>query len=74
MLQSKLSSKFQLSIPQSIRKDLKLQAGQKFTWVARGNIIELIPLRPVKEARGMLAPCDEYAHSSEYRDRQERDL
>lgn len=73
MLQSKLSSKFQLSIPQSIRKDLKLQAGQKFTWVARGNIIELIPLRPVKEARGMLSPC-EYEHSSEYRDRQERDL
>lgn len=73
MIQSKLSSKFQLSIPKSIREDLKLQAGQKFTWVSRGNIIELIPLRPVKEARGMLAPC-EYKHSSEYRDRQKRML
>ncbi len=71
MVQSRLSSKFQLFIPKSTREDLNLQAGQKFTLVARGNIIELIPLRPVKEARGMLSPC-EYTHSSEYRNRQKR--
>ena len=73
MLQAKLSSKFQLSIPKAIREDLNLQAGQQFTLVARGNIIELIPLRTIEEARGMLSSC-EYKHSSEYRDRQERVL
>ena len=36
MLQAKLSSKFQLSIPKSMRDDLPLQAGQQFTLVARG--------------------------------------
>lgn len=71
MLQAKLSSKFQLSIPKAICEDLKLQVGQQFTLVARGNIIELIPLRTIKEARGMLSVC-EYKNSSEYRDRRER--
>ncbi len=73
MLQAKLSSKFQLSIPKAIREDLNLTAGQQFTLIARGNIIELIPLRSMKEARGMLSPC-EYNNPSEYRDGQERVL
>ncbi|VAX07648.1 hypothetical protein MNBD_GAMMA26-1392 [hydrothermal vent metagenome] len=71
MLQAKLSSKFQLSIPKAIREQLHLQAGQQFTLVARGNIIELIPLRTLENAKGILSPC-EYEDSSEYRDRQER--
>jgi len=71
MLQAKLSSKFQLSIPKAMREELNLYAGQRFTLVARGSIIELIPSRPVAGARGMLAssaPSD----SSAYRDREER--
>lgn len=71
MLQAKLSSKFQLSIPKVMREELDLQAGQQFTLVARGSIIELIPTVPIDKARGMLsstAPGD----SSEYRDRRER--
>ncbi len=68
MLQAKLTSKFQISIPKSMRDDLQLQVGQQFTLIARGNIIELIPLRPVKEARGMLSSC-QCNDSSECRDR-----
>jgi AbrB family looped-hinge helix DNA binding protein len=71
MLQAKLSSKFQLAIPKAIREDLNLQAGQKFTLVARGNIIELIPLRSIMDARGMLSSSS-FNSSSDYRDRQER--
>jgi len=73
MLQAKLSSKFQLSIPKALRTDLNLQAGQQFTLIARGNIIELIPVRSIENAKGMLstpAPRD----SSEYRDRTEREV
>jgi AbrB family looped-hinge helix DNA binding protein len=73
MLQAKLSSKFQLSIPKAIRDDLHLQAGQQFTLLARGSIIELIPMRSINEARGMLSSC-KVKDSSEYRDRQERVL
>lgn len=73
MLQAKLSSKFQLSIPKIIREDLQLQAGQQFTLVARGNIIELIPFRSIEESRGMLSSTN-YQNSSDYRDREERGL
>lgn len=72
MIRAKLSSKFQLSIPKAIRDDMQLQAGQQFTIVSRGNIIELIPVRTIKDARGML-PTRSY-DSSEYRDREERNL
>jgi len=73
MLQAKLSSKFQLSIPKTLREDLRLEAGQQFTLVARGNIIELIPAQSIKDARGMLAPAS-YNDSLDYRDRQARDI
>jgi len=63
-----LSSKFQLSIPNSLRNELGLQSGQRFSVVARGNIIELIPIRPIQEARGMLSDLL-FSDSSEYRDR-----
>lgn len=72
-MQAKLSSKYQLSIPKAIRDDLHLNAGQQFTLITRGNIIELIPLRTIKEARGMLPSCG-YTDSSEYRDRKDRAL
>jgi len=73
MFQAKLSSKFQLSIPKALREDLNLKAGQQFTLVARGSVIELIPSRTIKNARGMLSAC-EYQGSSVYRDRQEREF
>ena len=68
MLQAKLSSKFQLSIPKVMREELALQAGQQFTLIARGSIIEMIPTRPIGEARGMLSSSPP-GDSSAYRDR-----
>ena len=73
MYQAKLSSKFQLSIPKALREALNLHAGQQFTLVARGHVIELIPTRSIKEARGMLS-SKAYEDSSAYRDREERDF
>lgn len=81
MFQAKLSSKFQLSIPKGIREDLQLEAGQRFTIVARGNILELIPTITVQNARGMLNLGDRVNSTSlnanpsnEYRDRTERNF
>ncbi|MBT7207827.1 MAG: hypothetical protein HN868_10770, partial [Gammaproteobacteria bacterium] len=39
--------------------------------ITRGNIIELIPVRSIQQARGML-PFREVVDSEEYRDREER--
>ncbi|MBT7410027.1 MAG: AbrB/MazE/SpoVT family DNA-binding domain-containing protein [Methylococcales bacterium] len=73
MISAKLSSKYQLSIPKSIRESLKLKAGQQFTLITIGKIIEMVPIISVENARGMLGQCDEY-NSDDYRDRKERDL
>ncbi len=51
---------------------MQLQAGQQFAIVTRGNIIELVPIRTIESARGMLA-TREYV-PSDYRDGQERKM
>jgi len=73
MMQAKLSSKFQLSIPKSVRENLQLQAGQQFILLERGHIIELIPAQRLDEARGLLADITSDG-MMEYRDRSERPL
>ncbi len=68
MISAKLSSKFQLAIPKAIRDQLDLKAGQQFTLIAKGNIIELVPLRSLAEARGSFKNCN----PNDYRDHQGR--
>jgi AbrB family looped-hinge helix DNA binding protein len=54
MISATLSSKFQLAVPKAIRDELGLRAGQKFAVIAKGQAIELVPLRSVLAARGLL--------------------
>ena len=68
MASATLSSKFQLSLPKAVREELGLQAGQKFSVIAKGGIIELVPLRTLESARGMLKG----ASPGNYRDRSDR--
>jgi len=53
-----VSPKYQVVIPQAIRKALKLQPGQKVQAILYDNRIELIPLKPVSEMRGFLKGID----------------
>lgn len=68
MISAKLSSKFQLAIPKALRDQLDLKAGQQFTLIAKGNIIELVPVRSLKAAKGGFAGCN----PDSYRDHQDR--
>jgi AbrB family looped-hinge helix DNA binding protein len=68
MISAKLSSKFQLAIPKSIRDQLDLKAGQQFTLIAKGDIIELVPVRSLAEARGSFKG----SNPNDYRDHQDR--
>ncbi len=43
-----LSSKFQLAIPKEIREEMQLSAGQKFAFLRKGDILQLVPLRPLE--------------------------
>jgi len=53
-----VSPKFQVVIPRTIRKSLELHAGQKMQVFLYNNRIEMIPVRPIKEARGFLKGID----------------
>lgn len=53
-----VSPKFQIVIPRRIRQSLDIQPGQKIQVIRYGNRIELIPLRPIQEARGFLKGID----------------
>ena len=63
-----LSSKYQLAVPKAIREELGLQAGQRFAVIAKGQAIELVPVRSVLEARGFLTG----AATNDTRDRTDR--
>ena len=49
-----VSPKYQVVIPQRVRQALNIQPGQKMQVIEYGNHIVMIPVRPIKEARGSL--------------------
>lgn len=53
-----VSSKFQIVIPQVIRDALGIRPGQRFQALQYQDRIELISLRPMRKARGMLKGID----------------
>ena len=54
----KLSPKFQVVIPRSVRERLRLVAGQRMQVLAYGNRIELIPEQAISAMRGFLLGID----------------
>jgi AbrB family looped-hinge helix DNA binding protein len=53
-----VSPKFQVVIPRRIREALGIRPGQKVQAIQYGNRIELVPVRPLGEARGLLRGID----------------
>jgi len=53
-----VSPKFQVVIPLAIREALGIQPGQKVQAIQYRDRIELIPVRPMRKARGMLRGID----------------
>ena len=68
MYTATLTSKFQLSIPKAIREKLKLEAGQQFVFVTKGETITMVPKRDLTDIRGLLKG----ANPGDYRDRRDR--
>lgn len=53
-----VSPKFQVVIPKEIRESMGIVSGQKVQILTYQNRIELIPLKPMKEMRGILEGID----------------
>ena len=54
----KVSPKYQIVIPKEVREALDLQPGQEVAVLRYRGRIELIPMRPIKEMRGLLRGVD----------------
>lgn len=63
-----LSSNFQVSLPKSVREELRLEAGQRFLVMARGAVVSLVPERDMAWARGKLKG----AGTTDVRNREDR--
>lgn len=63
-----LSNKYRITIPEALRTELGLEAGQEFVAIPKGTVVELVPARPLESARGMLKG----ANPTAYRDRSEQ--
>lgn len=65
---TRLSSKFQISIPKSVREENGWRAGQEFAFIPRGKGVVLVPIPAVEELRGIARGAD----PTGYRDREDR--
>jgi AbrB family looped-hinge helix DNA binding protein len=63
-----LSSKFQLSLPKSLREAMHLQPGQQFELIQTGEIIQMVPKTSIGELRGRARG----ARTEGYPDRKDR--
>ena len=52
MARTKVSSKFQVVIPREIREQVSLRKGEDLQVIAKGDVITLIPNRPLSSYRG----------------------
>ncbi|CAN5197392.1 hypothetical protein BH20ACI2_BH20ACI2_20970 [soil metagenome] len=53
-----LSSKFQIVIPRAVRERMNLTPGERFRVISYDGRVELIPVRPIEEMRGILKGID----------------
>mgnify|MGYP000273446670 FL=1 len=53
-----VSPKYQVVIPKVVREALNLRPGQRMQVIQYQNRIKLVPLRPIKSARGFLRGID----------------
>ena len=63
-----LSSKFQISIPKSVREAQQWEAGQEFVFIPKGRGVLVMPVPEFKELAGLAKG----ARTSGYRDRKDR--
>jgi AbrB family looped-hinge helix DNA binding protein len=54
MSQTKVSSKYQVVIPKDVRTRAGVRVGQKFQVIAKGDIITLVPDKPISSMRGFV--------------------
>jgi AbrB family looped-hinge helix DNA binding protein len=63
-----VSKKYQVVIPEKLRKQAKIKPGDKMVAITKHGIIQYIPVRPIKDTKGLISGLD----IQELRDESER--
>lgn len=63
-----LSSKYQISIPKTVREEQHWEAGQEFVFIPKGNGVLVMPVPELKQLAGIAKG----ATPTGYRDRKDR--
>lgn len=63
-----LSSKFQISIPKSVREEQRWEAGQEFVFIPKGKGVLIVPVPELEQLAGIAKG----ANKEDYRDRKDR--
>jgi len=53
-----VSKKYQVVIPEKIRKEAKIKPGDKLVVITKHGIIHYIPVRPLKDTKGFIPGLD----------------
>ena len=70
----KVSSKYQVVIPETVRAALNLKPGTQVEVIAKGGIAYLIPVRNLSSVREAIAPYFTDKDRRDYRDKKDRKL
>jgi AbrB family looped-hinge helix DNA binding protein len=58
MVTVKVSRKYQVVIPEKLREEAHIKPGDKMVAMAKHGILQYVPLRTIKDTRGMIPGLD----------------
>ena len=65
----KVSPKYQVVIPEAVRKALNLKPGTLVNVIAKGHVAYIVPVRPIKDLQDQLKGKLSYTNAREKKDR-----
>ena len=54
----RLSPKFEIVIPKELRRSMGIKPGKRFRIMRYGDVIELVPIEPMRKMRGFVKGMD----------------
>lgn len=54
----KVSRKYQVVIPEKLRRKAHIKPGDKMVAIAKHGILQYVPVRPLKETKGIIPGLD----------------
>jgi len=54
----KVSRKYQVVIPEKLRKEAHIKPGDKMVAIAKHGILQYVPVRPIKNTKGFVPGLD----------------